>query len=100
MRIGLDIFFGPHRFGMRKPTRRHRGKIYTVTGVGFLHTGFAVTLVVDDTDCQVTGQTPMVARLPMPISISPSPVSTITRRPGCALASPGRLPPRPPSRPR
>ena len=64
-------------------------KVHACAGVGGLHSSFAVTLVVDDHDCQVVRLLrPCGRQRPNPMSISPSPVITRTRRFGCANASP------------
>ena len=85
---GVEFAYLSHGRGLAEAARaRDARKIDTRAGVGRLHPGFAVMLVVDDRDCEGFFAA-AVASAPNPISISPSPVTTKTRRFGCARASP------------
>ena len=70
-----------------------RDEFDSFSRVARLHPGLAVVAVVEHRDCQVRWPLHCDRReRTKPISISPSPVTTRTRRSGWAIASPSLLP--------
>ena len=88
---GVELGNGADRRRVREARRPgDAGEIDAAPGVRTLHARLAIVLVVEHHDGEIrpAASTAMVASEPSPISISPSPVTTTTRRRGCARASP------------